>query len=156
MTPGQGEYGSAARSVRAVATGKTAAAGARSEVPLTQNRPRIERKGMKPPDLLTMMDISALIPAVQAKLDKLPEGHALDLRTYKRNRSIIILKKDPNHFLFLENGFSRDRLSVSRDKVKKTLKKMLKKEFPRSRKVRVYDLGPWDEEAGEPPKLKTL
>jgi hypothetical protein len=103
-----------------------------------------------------MLDISALIPAVLAKLDKLPSGHALDLRTYKRNRSVIILKKDQDSFLFLENGFHQDRFTVPADKVKKTLKKMLKKEFPRSNKVRVYDLGPWDEETGEPPKLKTL
>ena len=104
----------------------------------------------------TMLDVSALIPAVQAKLDKLPSGHALDLRTYKRNRSVIILKEDEDSFLFLENGFYRDRFSVPADKVKKTLKKLLKKEFPRSRKVRVYDLGPWDEGPEEPPKLKTL
>ena len=103
-----------------------------------------------------MLDVSALIPAVLAKLDKLPSGHALDLRTYKRNRSVIILKEDEDSFLFLENGFYRDRLVVSGDKVKKTLQKMLKKEFPRSRKVRVYDLGPWDEETRQPPRLKTL
>ena len=104
----------------------------------------------------TMLDISALIPNIQAKLDKMPSGHALDLRTYKRNRSVIILKKDEDSFLFLENGFHQDRFTVSADKVRKTLKKMLKKEFPRSRKVRVYDLGAWDEDSEEPPKLKTL
>ncbi|MCF8086300.1 MAG: hypothetical protein K9J48_05345 [Desulfohalobiaceae bacterium] len=103
-----------------------------------------------------MLDVSALIPAVLAKLDKLPSGHALDLRTYKRNRSVIIRKQDEDSFLFLENGFYQDRLTVPGDKVKKTLKKMLRKEFPRSRKVRVYELGPWDEETSEPPKLKTL
>ena len=107
-------------------------------------------------DPKTMLDVSTLIPAVQEKLDKLPSGHALDLRTYKRNRSVIIRKQEEDSFLFLENGFYRDRLTVPRDKVKKTLKKMLKKEFPRSRKVRVYDLGPWDEENDEPPQLKTL
>jgi len=103
-----------------------------------------------------MLDISALIPAIQSKLDKLPNGHAVDLRTYKRNRSVIIRKEDEDSFLFLENGFYQDRFTVSADKVRKTLKKLLKKEFPRSRKVRVYDLGQWDEETDAPPKLKTL
>ena len=104
----------------------------------------------------SMLDISALIPAIQAKLDKLPPGHALDLRTYKRNRSVIIRRENEDLFLVVENGFYRDRFTVPGDKIKKTLKKMLKKEFPRSRKVRVYDLGQWDGEMDEPPKLKTL
>ena len=103
-----------------------------------------------------MLDVSTLIPSIQARLDKLPVGHALDLRTYKRNRNVIIRKQDQDSFLFLENGFYQDRMTVPGDKVKKTLKKMLKKEFPRSRKVRVYDLGFWDEEAEKPPQLKTL
>ena len=80
----------------------------------------------------------------------------MDLRTYKRNRSVIIIKEAEDSFLFLENGFYRDRFTVPANKVKKTLKKMLQKEFPRSRKVRVYDLGPWDEETSEQPRLKTL
>lgn len=103
-----------------------------------------------------MLEVTALIPAVLAKLDKLPRGHALDLRTYKRNRSVIIRREDDENFLFVENGFYQEHFTVSKDKVKKTLQKMLKKEFPRSRKVRVYDLGAWDEETDEVLPLKKL
>jgi hypothetical protein len=104
----------------------------------------------------TMLEVTALIPAIMAKLDKLPTGHALDLRTYKRNRSVIIRKQGEESFLFVENGFYQDRFKVPADKVKKALKKLLKKEFPRSRKVRVYDLGAWDEETDEVLPLKKL
>ena len=103
-----------------------------------------------------MLDKSAVIQAVQSKLDKMPSGHALDLRTYKRNRSVIILKQTEDAYLIIENGFSQGRFSVPAGKLKKTLQKLLKKEFPRSRKVRVYDLGTWDESQDSPPKLKTL
>ncbi len=103
-----------------------------------------------------MLEVTALIPAVLAKLDKLPTGHAIDLRTYKRNRSVIIRKEGEESFYFVENGFYQDQFTVSKDKVKKTLKKMLKKEFPRSRKVRVYDLGAWDEKTDEVLHLKKL
>jgi len=103
-----------------------------------------------------MLDIGAVIPAVQAKLDKLPSGHALDLRTYKRNRSVIIVKRSDDTYRIIEDGFSRDRFTVPAGKLKKTLQKLLKKEFPRSRKVRLYDLGPWDEGKDAPRKLKTL
>ncbi len=103
-----------------------------------------------------MLDKSAVIQAVQNKLDKLPCGHALDLRTYKRNRSVIILKQTEDAYRFIENGFSQERFTVPASKVKKTLQKLLKKEFPRSRKVRLYELGHWDEAKDVPPKLKTL
>ncbi len=107
-------------------------------------------------NIKTMLEVTALIPAVLAKLDKLPKGHAIDLRTYKRNRSVIIRKEDEESFYFVENGFYQDQFTVPKDKVKKTLKKMLKKEFPRSRKVRVYDLGVWDEKTDEVLPLKKL
>ncbi len=103
-----------------------------------------------------MLDKSAAIQAVQTKLDKLPCGHALDLRTYKRNRSVIILKQTENAYRIIEDGFSQQRFTVPAAKLKKTLQKLLKKEFPRSRKVRLYDLGPWDEAQDSPPKLKKL
>lgn len=103
-----------------------------------------------------MLDKSTVIQAVQSKLDKMPSGHALDLRTYKRNRSVIILKQTEEAYLIIENGFSQERFSVPAGKLKKTLQKLLKREFPRSRKVRVYDLGAWDESQESPPQLKTL
>ncbi|MDZ7761510.1 MAG: hypothetical protein U5L00_14805 [Desulfovermiculus sp.] len=103
-----------------------------------------------------MLDKSAVIQAVLARLDKLPCGHALDLRTYKRNRSVIVLKQTEEAYRIIENGFSQERFTVPAGKLKKTLQKLLKKEFPRSRKVRLYDLGPWDEADESPPKLKTL
>ena len=103
-----------------------------------------------------MLDKSAVIQTVLTKLDKLPCGHALDMRTYKRNRAVIILKQTENTYRIIEEGFSRERFTVPAAKLKKTLQKLLKKEFPRSRKVRIYDLGAWDEAKDSPAKLKTL
>ncbi len=103
-----------------------------------------------------MLDKSAVVQAILNKLDKIPCGHALDLRTYKRNRSVIILKQTEDSYRIIEDGFSQERFTVPSAKLKKTLQKLLKKEFPRSRKVRVYDLGSWDEDKDFPPKLKTL
>jgi hypothetical protein len=88
-----------------------------------------------------MLDKSALIPAVMRKLDKLPTGHCIDLRTYKRNRSVMIIKTAPEEFEFREDGFEKKKFTVQETKIKSVLKKMLKREFPRSNKIRVYDLG---------------
>ncbi len=93
-----------------------------------------------------MLDKSAFIPAVTRKLDKLSVRHFLDIRTYKRNRSVVIIKTGPEDFEFQENGFEQKTFPVKRSKLKSELKKMLKREFPRSNKIRVYDLGEYSPE----------
>ncbi|MFP4657559.1 MAG: hypothetical protein ACLFMP_02600 [Desulfonatronovibrionaceae bacterium] len=102
-----------------------------------------------------MLDKSALIPAVSKKLEKLPVGHCLDLRTYKRNRSVLIIKTGPDEFEFREDGFEKKNFTIQDQKIKSTLKKMLKREFPRSNKIRVYDLGEFHPEKADR-DLKTL
>ncbi len=103
-----------------------------------------------------MLDKASLIPTLLTKLEKLPSGEAIDLRTYKRNRSVLIVKKTPQSYVIIENGFSRDHLHVSAAKLKKTLKTLLKREFPRSNKVRLYYLGQWGEATQSLPKMKKL
>ena len=103
-----------------------------------------------------MLDKASLIPNILAKLDKLPCGEAIDLRTYKRNRSILIVKKTVDTYMIVENGFYQDRMRIPSSKLKKTLKTLVKREFPRSNKVRVYYLGSWDETEQNPPARKKL
>jgi hypothetical protein len=103
-----------------------------------------------------MLDKATLLPTLMDKLARLPCGEAVDLRTYKRNRYVLIVKKDSDSFLIVENGFYQDRFLVSSSKLKKTLKVLIKREFPRSNKVRLYPLGPWDERSDPLPKRKKL
>ena len=90
---------------------------------------------------MVMIDKSSAISTIRQKLKKLPVGHCLDMRTYKRDRSVVIRKEDEENFLFIVNGFSKERITVSVKKIERTLKSLLKKEFPRSNKIRLYDLG---------------
>ena len=60
--------------------------------------------------------------------------------SYKRNRSIAILKKNASLFEVHENGYEQQKLELTEDKLTKELKIMIKREFPRSRKVRVVKL----------------
>jgi len=103
-----------------------------------------------------MLDISTAIPNILQRLDKLPVGHCLDLRTFKRNRSVIIIKKQEECFEIIENGFYQDRFEVQKDKLKKNLKRLLKKEFPRSNKMRIYHWGEFQEEYIKLDSLKKL
>jgi len=103
-----------------------------------------------------MLDKSTAIPAIITKLEKLSEGHYLDLRTYKRNRSIIIVKSQENRFFIIENGYETNQFTVTLDMIKKTLKKLLKKEFPRSNKIRVYSMGEFTDQKVLGTRLKKI
>jgi len=85
-----------------------------------------------------MISKTQIIETVTERLKKLPAGHYLDLRTYKRNRSVIIAKLPGDDLLVIEDGFFKDRFQVNSDKLKKLLMTLLKKEFPRSHKIRLY------------------
>ncbi len=97
-----------------------------------------------------MLDRDKAIPQIAQQLRKMPVGHAIDLRTYKRNRSVIIVKQDSSQFRLMQNGFHRQDFVVSEEKLRQVLKRILKQEFPRSNKIRLYKLGDysridWDE-----------
>jgi hypothetical protein len=101
-----------------------------------------------------MIDKTQIIEAVSERLKKLPVGHYLDLRTYKRNRSVIIVQIANDDFIVIEDGFFKERFQVNSDKLKKLLMTLLKKEFPRSHKIRLYVMGRFIEE--EAPTRKIL
>jgi len=95
-----------------------------------------------------MIDKTKIIDTVCERLKKLPLGHYIDLKTYKRNRTVIIVKVDEKKLLVIEDGYFKDRFLIKPDKLKKLLKILLKKEFPRSKKIRLYVMGKFvDEEA---------
>ena len=95
-----------------------------------------------------MIDKTKIIDTVCERLKKLPLGHYIDLKTYKRNRTVLIVKVDEKKLLVIEDGYFKDRFLIKSDKLKKLLKILLKKEFPRSKKIRLYVMGKFvDEEA---------
>ena len=91
-----------------------------------------------------MIDKATAVPVLLARLDKLAPGHCLEIRTYKRNRLVRFQRLDQDAFLVIRDGFEQDRFRIAPDKLKKALRTLLKQEFPRSAKIRVFDLGPCD------------
>jgi hypothetical protein len=87
-----------------------------------------------------MIPITTVIPTVLRRIKKLPFGHGLDLRTYKRDRSILITRKTDDRFTVIQNGFGKEQFEVSTTELTRLLKGLLKKEFPRSNKVRLYSV----------------
>lgn len=93
-----------------------------------------------------MIDKTKIIDTVRERLEKLPLGHYIDLKTYKRNRTVIIVKIDEKELLVIEDGYFKDRFLIKPDKLKKLLKTLLKREFPRSKKIRLYVMGKFVDE----------
>ena len=88
-----------------------------------------------------MVDKTAIIPVMREKIDKLPVKHSIDLRTYKRNRSVLFIKEPQDKLRIIENGFEQMEFLIPTSKLEKSLKKILKREFPRSNKIRLYQMG---------------
>lgn len=93
-----------------------------------------------------MIDKTTLVSTVLQRVMTLEPGCCLDIRTFKRNRSVAIIRKGENSFTVVEEGFDRERWEhLSCDEMRRLLKTLLKKEFPRSHKVRLYTLSSYEE-----------
>jgi len=88
-----------------------------------------------------MLDKSTLIPNLLKRLQKLPVGDYIDVRSYKRDRSLLIIKLPGGYFRIVENGFEQHEFELDESALKKTLKTLVKREFPRSNKIRLYAMG---------------
>jgi hypothetical protein len=71
-------------------------------------------------------------------LEKLPSGKAIEILCHKRNRMVKILKKNEDYFLITERGFWEEDFEVEKKELRKLLKKLIKREFPRSHKLWVF------------------
>lgn len=73
-------------------------------------------------------------------LSKIEPPAGIELLSYKRNRTVSIVMLSGDKAMIRERGYVEQTLTVSRKDVSKVLKIMIKREFPRSRKVRVFKL----------------
>ncbi|NPA39189.1 MAG: hypothetical protein GXO57_01915 [Thermodesulfobacteria bacterium] len=94
-----------------------------------------------------MIDKEVFLKVLPKKVEALKVGHYLDIRTYKRNRKVLLIKRGEEDFEVIEDGFYQDRFEIKGYKeLRKLFKKLLQKEFPRSHKIRIYEMGEfsWD------------
>ena len=93
-----------------------------------------------------MIDNTKLIETVLQRVAHLPQGHYLDIRTYKRNRYVVIVKNVGEEFTVIVKGFCRERIQVKSGKLEKALSTIFRREFPRSNKIRLYSMGEFTED----------
>jgi hypothetical protein len=89
---------------------------------------------------MALINIASAIKRVQQIARKLEPPQGVEILTYKRNRGISIIKIDDDTLSVQERGYEENTYQVGLNELSKLLKSLCKREFPRSRKVRVYQL----------------
>jgi len=87
---------------------------------------------------MALVNIDSVLRLVLQKLEKLNPPQGIELLSYKRNRSIALLLLGENRYLVRERGYREEEKVISKSGLSKHLKSLIKYEFPRSRKVRLY------------------
>ncbi len=87
--------------------------------------------------LINIETVGKKIATVLVKLDP-PQG--LEILSYKRNRGIVVLLRDRKTVWVREHGYLEEEQEVGIEELPKLLKAIIKREFPRSRKLRVYQI----------------
>lgn len=90
------------------------------------------------------VDKGRLLNNILGRLIKLKYGEAVLLQPYKKDRSVCITVLAQNTYKILEQGFEQAEFIVDAKKIRKSLKILCKREFPRSKKVWLSILRPED------------
>ncbi len=86
---------------------------------------------------MATLDRTTAVQEVLRRLQKMDSGDSLELLTWKKDRSLLFIRPNIDTILVYERGFVEQEHRVVFSKIKKLLKTLLKREFPRSHKIRV-------------------
>ena len=87
---------------------------------------------------MALVNIDSVVRSLLQKLEKLEPPQGIELLSYKRNRSVALLLLENGNILVRERGYRQEEQVVAKEALQKQLKSLLKYEFPRSRKIRLY------------------
>ncbi len=87
---------------------------------------------------MALINKSAILSYTLRELQKIPLLSSVGLFSYKRNRRVFLHKASEESYLIKVNGYVVSEKEISRKNVEKELRTIIKREFPRSRKIRFY------------------
>ena len=89
---------------------------------------------------MALVNIDSVLRLTLQKLEKMKPPQGVELLSYKRNRSIAVFLLPGATFMVRERGYREEEMTLGQEGLAKHLKQAIKSEFPRSRKVRLYNL----------------
>ncbi len=102
---------------------------------------------------MALINIDNIGKQAGQRLKKLDPPAGIEILTYKRNRGLSILKQEDGTLTVRERGYEENLFSVTMAELPRLIKAIAKREFPRSRKVRFYQLDGPEDEGREKKKL---
>ncbi|MEW6594779.1 MAG: hypothetical protein AB1413_07930 [Thermodesulfobacteriota bacterium] len=100
---------------------------------------------------MALVNCERVLREVLATLKKIEPPGGLTVLSYKRNRGIDLLQQEGGKIWVRERGYREEEQTSTLAELPRLLDAMLRREFPRSRKVRLYRLsGP--QEVDQPRK----
>ena len=82
-----------------------------------------------------VIDISSVIITTVQRINKSEPGSGIKILTYKKDRHVSITRIDDTRLQIEERGFEQRKFEIEEKQLKKAMKTLIKREFPRSRKV---------------------
>ena len=73
-------------------------------------------------------------------IEKCREDSGVELLSYKRNRTVALIRRAGSAVSVRENGYLVEECTVCLQELPKLLKSCIHREFPRSRKIRLYKI----------------
>ncbi len=89
---------------------------------------------------MALLNIESVLQRVCRGVKKLPQGAGLEILSYKRNRGVAVIRVGDDDYFVRERGYEQAEFQVGGKDLPKILKSIIKREFPRSRKLRVYSV----------------
>lgn len=86
---------------------------------------------------MALINIDSALTDTIRFLKSAPVGGGVEMMSYKRNRIIAVIVLDNCNYLVRERGYIEDEQELQAANLQKHLKKRMKHEFPRSRKIRL-------------------
>lgn len=89
---------------------------------------------------MALVNIDNILQETLRAIKNCPANSGIELMSYKRNRSISLIRLSDTTYLFEERGYQDQQKTIEHDQLSKMLKQACKREFPRSRKVRMFKI----------------
>lgn len=86
---------------------------------------------------MALLNIDTVIRETIRSLKETAIGGGVEIMSYKRNRIVAIIVERNELLTIREKGYLDEEESTSFEALPKNLKKRIKREFPRSRKLRL-------------------